>query len=392
MPLVLRVLAGLLFLSIALGVLGGTHLYLAQRLILDPALPPALERALLAVLIALGASIFLLPIGQRLLPLRVMRVLAWPPSLWMGTFFLLFVGVAVTDLAVWLVGRSAEAGVLDVSAQIGSARARAAGIALVTGGAVVWAVITALRGPVLRKVRVALPRWPASLDGFRIVQISDLHIGPLLGRDFAEQVVARCNALEPDLLALTGDLVDGPVSKLRDEVEPFRGLRARHGVYFVTGNHDHYSGAQDWVDVVEELGFRVLRNERVTIEREGGRFELAGVDDHNGSFERGWREDLPAALEGRDPGDAVVLLAHDPRSFGRPRTMDVDLQLSGHTPGGQIWPFRYLVRIYTRWVAGLYHERGCTLYVSRGTGFWGPPMRLLAPAEITEIELRRGAA
>ena len=391
MPLVLRVLGGLVFLTIALGVFGGTHLYLAQRLILDPSLPPALERVLLGVLIALGGSVFLLPIAERLLPLRATRLLAWPPSLWMGTFFLLFVGVAASDLAMWLAGTPAEAGMPDPSARIGPARTRAAGVVLVTGAVVVFAVISALRGPLLRKLTIALPRWPAALDGFRIVQISDIHIGPLLGRDFAERLVGRCNALKPDLLALTGDLVDGPVTKLRAEVEPFCGLRARHGVFFVTGNHDHYSGVQDWVDVAAELGFRVLRNERVTIEQDGARFELAGVDDHNGSFERGWREDLPAALEGRDLGDAVVLLAHDPRTFRRARTMDVDLQLSGHTHGGQIWPFRYLVRLIVPWVSGLHRYGDAHLYVSCGTGFWGPPMRLGAPAEITELRLRSAA-
>ena len=385
MPRVRRVLAGLLFLSVALSILVAAHLYLARRLVLDPGLPEPASTALRVLLFALAGSIFLLPIAERVLPLRALRWVAWPPSLWMGLMFLLLVALGASDLVMWLAGTAAVAADGDPEAGLGLARARAllvaAGVFAVAG----VAVATALRGPLHTRVRVAIPRWPAALDGFRIVQISDMHIGPILGRAFAEQLTRRCNALEPDLLAVTGDLVDGPVRQLRGEVTPFAGLRARHGVYFVTGNHDCYSGASDWVRVARELGMRVLRNERVVIERDGAVFDLAGVDDHNGAFEEGWREDLPAALDGRDTARPVVLLAHDPRTFRRACEMGVDLQLSGHTHGGQIWPFRYLVRLYTRWVAGLYREGQSQLYVSRGTGFWGPPMRLLAPAEITEI-------
>jgi hypothetical protein len=220
------------------------------------------------------------------------------------------------------------------------------------------------------------------------VQISDIHLGPLLGRAFARELVERVNALRPDLVALTGDLVDGSVARLRDEVAPFAGLRARHGAFFVTGNHDWYSGAEAWVGVVRELGLRPLRNERVEIGSAGASFDLAGVDDHRGDWLHGSPSDLARALEGRDAGRPVVLLAHDPTTFAEASRRGVDLQLSGHTHGGQIWPFRYLVRLAVPWVDGL-HERGASLlYVSRGTGFWGPPLRLLAPAEITEITLR----
>jgi predicted MPP superfamily phosphohydrolase len=229
--------------------------------------------------------------------------------------------------------------------------------------------------------------------GFRIVQISDLHIGPILGRAFAEQLVARANALEPDLVALTGDLVDGGVGQLADEVAPLAGLRARHGVYFVTGNHDHYSGARRWCEKARELGMHVLRNQRVEIRDGDTAFDLVGVDDHHGShFGRGGGEDLGAALDGRDRSRPAVLLAHDPSTFKRASTMAVDLQISGHTHGGQIWPFGILVHLAVPCVAGRFRRNGAELYVSRGTGFWGPPMRLFAPAEITEIVLRRRAA
>jgi len=182
--------------------------------------------------------------------------------------------------------------------------------------------------------------------------------------------------------------VDGAVERLAAEVAPFADLRARDGVFFVTGNHDHYSGARAWAARASELGMRVLRNERVEIRRGDAVFDLVGVDDHRGNWiDREEREDLPRALEGRDASRPAILMAHDPSTFKRASRSGVDLQISGHTHGGQIWPFRYFVRLAVPYVAGLYREGSSQLYVSRGTGFWGPPMRIAAPAEVTEIEI-----
>jgi predicted MPP superfamily phosphohydrolase len=198
------------------------------------------------------------------------------------------------------------------------------------------------------------------------------------------------NALAPDLVAVTGDLADGDAHRLADEVAPFAELRGRCGVFFVTGNHDHYSGADAWAARVRELGMRVLRNERVAIGEGADGFDLVGVDDHRGDVVGGvGGEDLERALAGRDPARPALLLAHDPTTFRRASRLSVDLQISGHTHGGQIWPFGYLVRLVVPWVAGPHRAGGSQLYVSRGTGFWGPPMRLFAPAEITEIVVRR---
>jgi predicted MPP superfamily phosphohydrolase len=242
----------------------------------------------------------------------------------------------------------------------------------------------------VRHVSIDLARGSRGLDGYRIVQISDLHIGHILGRDFAAEVVARVNALDPHLVAITGDLVDGDVATLREEVAPFAELRARDGVYFVTGNHDYYSGAEAWVARVRELGIRVLRNEHVSVGLPGAELDLAGVEDHHANLVASdAAEDLPRALAGRDAERPVVLLAHDPTTFRQAARLGVDLQLSGHTHGGQIWPFRWAVRLVLRFVAGHYRRGSSQLWVSRGTGFWGPPMRLLAPAEITAITLRR---
>jgi len=374
----LRVAIVALFVALALSSLGAAHWYIAQRLVLDPALSGGLRAAALGAITLLGVGAVLTPGFERWLPARWLRVVAFPFLLWMGVFWLAFVALAFSDLVLALMGANAT----DVSGP------RAALVALGVAATAGLALRNGLRVPAVRRVEIALARWPRALDGFRIVQISDIHIGPVLGRGFAAALTERVNALAPDLVAVTGDLVDGDVRRLRDEVAPFAALRGRHGVFFVTGNHDVYSGGEPWVERVRELGIRVLRNERVAIGGAAG-FDLAGIDDHRGDWLRGSTEDLGKALEGRDPARAVVLLAHDPGSFRRASTQGVDLQLSGHTHGGQIWPFNYLVRLAVRWVAGLHRVGASQLYVSRGSGFWGPPMRLFAPAEISEIVLRR---
>jgi len=302
----------------------------------------------------------------------------------MGLGFWLVVATATTDLGILTLG------VLGIATDDGAlSEYRAAGVASITVLASIVALRSGLKPPRDVRIDIELANWPAALNGFRIVQISDIHIGPILDRRFARAIVDRVNALDPDLIAVTGDLVDGAVEKLADEVAPFGDLKARHGVFFVTGNHDYYSGVVDWVAKADELGMRVLRNEWVEIGDSRGRFDLIGVDDHRGNMvgDDG-REDLPKALAGRDPARPAILLAHDPSTFRGASKLGIGLQLSGHTHGGQIWPFEYLVRAAVPYVAGHYRVRESQLYVSRGTGFWGPPMRLFAPAEISEFSIR----
>jgi len=377
-----RIAMILAILAIAIGILASAHLYLATRLVLDPGLDGSTRSILLWVIAMLGISMVLQPVAERFYRPPALRWLSWIPLLWMGVLLLTVVMLGITDGLLWLLG----AGPAE-----GAARIRAVGVVGVVAAASVVGLRAALATPQVRRVEVRIERWPASRDGFRIVQLSDIHIGPILQREFAASLVAEVNRLAPDLIALTGDLVDGSVRQLAGEVEPLGELSAPHGVYFVTGNHDYYSGAEAWLERISQLGIRPLRNERVQIGDGDGAFDLAGVDDHRGDWVRGSSEDLTKALRDRDPDRPVVLLAHDPTSFKRACAMQVDLQISGHTHGGQIWPFLYLVRLAMPQVAGLLRRGQSQLYVSRGTGFWGPPIRLFAPSEITEIVIRRGS-
>jgi hypothetical protein len=379
-----RTLAGLVFLLVILSVGVGGHAYLAQRLALAPGWPEPLRSGLVAGF-GIGLAAVLTQIFVRRRFGILSSALSWTAYVWLGFTFLLLTTTFATDAAMWLLGAASTAPQDTRLLE----RARALLVAVVASAAAVVALRQGLAPPGVRRIEIPLARWPQALDGFRIVQISDVHIGPLLDRRFATEIAKRVNALSPDLVAVTGDLVDGSVARIGDEVEPFGAIRARHGVFFITGNHDFYSGADAWVDRVCELGWRALRNERVVIGDGEGHFDLAGVDDHHGALlGPGQGEDLSRALGGRESARPVVLLAHDPATFRRASQYGVDLQLSGHTHGGQIWPFRYLVRATVPWVAGLYRLGASAVYVSRGTGFWGPPMRLGAPSEITELVLR----
>jgi uncharacterized protein len=237
-------------------------------------------------------------------------------------------------------------------------------------------------------VDVILPRLDPALDGFTIVQLSDLHVGPTIDRRFVQDLVDRCSTLGADMYALTGDLVDGSVAKYRDAAAPLGQLRAPHGVYAVTGNHEYYHGVDPWLGVLGELGLRYLRNEHVTIEKDGAAFTLAGIDDHEARGD-GHGPDVERALAGRDSALPVVMLAHQPRQAHATSKHGVDLQISGHTHGGQIWPWHYLVMIQQRGLLkGRYQIGDTQLYVTRGCGFWGPRVRIGAPLEITRVILR----
>lgn len=263
-------------------------------------------------------------------------------------------------------------------------------VARVMGAAAVAAAATTvgigahgvLNGPSVKRVAVPLAKLPRRADGFRIAVVSDVHLGPILGRGFAERVVRTVNDTRPDLIAVVGDLVDGSVEHLRSAVEPLAGLRARHGAFFVTGNHEYFSGAEQWVEHVQELGMHLLANARTELPG----FDLAGVNDVQGE-RTGHGPDFGKALGDRDRTRAAVLLAHQPVLIEDAVAHGVDLQLSGHTHGGQLWPGNYLAGLANPTVAGLERYGDTQLYVSRGAGAWGPPVRVGAPSDITVVEL-----
>jgi predicted MPP superfamily phosphohydrolase len=381
-----------IFITVVLTITVGVHYYLWARLVRDPRWPTpwaAIATSALALLaIGMPLAMFL---GRKNLALA--RALGWPAFIWMGLMFLLLVaslGADVVRLLAGLAARGRDVPV-DPERRIAAARLAAATVTALSGGLAAMAV-RAARGPVaVKRVEVKLARLPSAHDGLRIVQLTDIHVGSTIGRAFVEDIVRRTNALAPDVVAITGDLVDGSVADLGEAVAPLADLRARHGIYFVTGNHEYFSGAEPWLAELRRLGLRVLRNERVTIGDGSDGFDLAGVDDHSAERYGGPRADdaVAGAFSGRDPNREIVLLAHQPRSFTAATRLGVGLQLSGHTHGGQVWPFGFLVRLSQPFLAGLHRVGDSQIYVSRGTGYWGPPMRLGSPAEITEVVLRR---
>ncbi|MFJ3978479.1 metallophosphoesterase [Streptomyces sp. NPDC090021] len=262
------------------------------------------------------------------------------------------------------------------------ARAVGGAAAAVAVGTVAGGTYGVLRGPSVRRVQVPLAKLPRAAHGFRIAVVSDVHLGPVLGRAHAQRIVDTVNRTQPDLIAIVGDLVDGSVPDLGPAAEPLRGLTARHGSFFVTGNHEYFSGAEQWVEHVRELGLTPLENARRALPH----FDLAGVNDVQGERE-GSGPDFRAALGDRDRTRAAVLLAHQPVVIHDAVQHGVDLQLSGHTHGGQLWPGEYLAELANPTVAGLERYGDTQLYVSRGAGAWGPPVRVGAPSDITVVEL-----
>lgn len=277
----------------------------------------------------------------------------------------------------------------DPSRRLLLARGAAIFAGLTAAGVTGYGVRTAMGPPRLDRVRIPLAKLPRSMDGLRIATVSDIHLGPLRGRAHTERIVAMINRLDADLVAVVGDLVDGSVAELGAAAEPLRDLRSRYGSFFVTGNHEYYSGVEEWVREVDRLGLRVLQNERQEIRARGGVLDLAGVNDVTAAGTGlAAPADYAAALGDRDPSRPVVLLAHQPVAAHEAAKFGVDLQLSGHTHGGQMVPFNLLVKLQQPVVSGLGEVDGTKVYVTNGAGFWGPPVRVGAPPQVTLVELR----
>ncbi len=377
------IIRGLLAMLLVVGLIGGLHAYIGLRLVSAPNLGQPWETL---GWVSLGLLFVSIPAGfvaSRRPPTWGNQALYWTCMLWLGAFGLLLTGVVVADLvgAVWgLLGTPPEAQAL--------ARGKAVGVVAVVVPALAFAFLTARGRARVERVKVPVARLGAGLSGVRVVQISDVHIGPTLDRHFLRRVVEQVNALRPDIIAVTGDLVDGSVRTLREEVAPLSELRAALGVYYVTGNHEYYHGGAAWAAEVARRGLTVLHNEHRVLERAGARLVVAGVTDHEGGRmdpAHACRPDL--ALAGAPEGVPRLLLAHQPRTAFLARGLGVDLQLSGHTHGGQMFPFMFFVKLQQPVIRGLAMIAGVRVYTSRGTGYWGPPLRLGPAPEITELTL-----
>jgi len=351
-------------------VLGSAHYYVWLRFVHAPHWPAPWTAIATIALVVLAPSLPVAAIVMRRLQREVARPWMTLAYLWFGLAVYLLLAAAITNLVVAVT-------------PVGPRAAAVAGIAAAVA-VVAYGLVRVRRGPHVKRVRVPLVDLPVAAAGFTIVQLTDVHIGPSLRRAFAAKVVDRVNALEPDLIVLTGDLVDGRVRDLAGDVEPFGGLRAKHGVFAVTGNHEYYWNADAWIAHFTSLGMRYLRNAHVAMPG----FTLAGVDDSTSrAMAAGHGEDVAKAVADRDPALPVVLLAHHPSTVARAQLAGVDVQLSGHTHGGQLLPLGWLSRLFEPRVAGLAKFGATWLYVSEGTGFWGPPLRVGTSCEITHITL-----
>ena len=368
--------SSLIFLGLLAIVLGPFHLYVWWRLVKGTTRPGHWRTAGTIVLLALVAS--LLVTFSR----RVRDFVPWFPTfvglMWVAVLLYLVLSLLVLEVPR-LVAKRVIKPEVDENRRLLIARGAAIVAGLTATTTVGLGVRSALGPPVLKRVHIPLAKLPSSLDGYRIALVADIHLGSrLTGVAHTRRIVEQINALNADLIAVVGDLADGDVEELHAQALPLLELSSKDGAFFVTGNHEYYSGVEQWLVEVAELGMRPLRNERLEIRG----LDLAGIDDVSAN------PDYAKALSGRDPAKPVILLAHQPVAVREASKYGVDLQLSGHTHGGQMVPFDLVARLQQPVISGLAEFNGTRVYVTNGAGFWGPPVRVGAPPDITLVELR----
>jgi len=381
----------MLFLLIAMSIFGSAYAFVGWRL---SAHGDSLTQAAVWGLLAFHffATFVSFAVLRQVGPSDSTRPLFWFVYGGMGLFSFLFSGLILAELG-WAGLRLFEGvtggTVIDDDRRKFLTSALNLGVLIAAGVGGVWGFRAATRSPGVVEVDIPIEGLPEELDGFRIAQVSDLHVGPTIGAEFARGVVQTVNGLAPDLIALTGDFVDGSVEHLSEGIAPLADLQAPDGVFFVTGNHEYYSGPVAWCRKMKELGMEVLLNSHQVIVRGTSKLLVAGVTDYRaGRMLPSHRSDPDAAMAGAPECDAKILLAHQPKSCTAAKPYAFDLQLSGHTHGGQIFPWNFMVWLTQPFTKGLYRFGSGWVYVNPGTGYWGPPMRVGVPSEVTLLTLR----
>lgn len=340
------------------------------------------------VWLSLGTFVFLQILGPylyRAYPDRFSRlfVLHWLTYTTLGVFACMLLYTMAADLLIWT-GR-----VIFHYDDVHFERLIFIAVAAMALISVVVGVLQATTGPRMYHVDIPMKGLPGEWDGFTIAQVSDVHVGPTIGRNYMETIVKAVNDISPDMVALTGDFVDGSVARLKNAIAPIGQINAKHGVYFVTGNHEYYWGVHEWIDEFQRLGARVLLNEHVVILQNGCPLVVAGVTDYSaGQMVPSHHSDPAKSVEGAPEKVVKILLAHQPSSYRKAFEAGFDLQISGHTHGGQFFPWSIFVALSHRYYKGLNKHESMWIYVSRGAGYWGPPLRFTIPSEITLIRLK----
>lgn len=388
-----RTMSMLLFLLVATLILLGLHFYMYMRLVKDPMLPPFLRTMGTALLAIALMSMPTTMIIARYLSPNYSKWVTLGPYYWMAAFFLICVFLVAGDLLRLMWAGLGRLEVLpeswrSVDSWLWMKRGIAGLAVSIAGCLVVYGSVHQGRGPQVLHHTVVLRHAQPGLSGLRIVQLSDLHVGPTLGRKWLSDVVARVNEQKPDVVLITGDLVDGLPDKLGPEIQPLKDLTATYGTYFVTGNHEYYSGAPEWITFIEAMGIRVLKNQSVTLQVGAAQLCLAGVNDFQAAgMIPGDVSDPEKAVHGCPPGIPIILMAHDPRSVTKAANAGVSLVLAGHTHGGQLWPWTWAVLLQQKHRQGFYQVGETSLYVSAGTGYWGPPLRIGTQSEISVFDV-----
>ncbi len=364
------------------------HLYMGWRLLPDM---PFGAGGMVVVISLLVLSAIVMPFGEfarRNKHSPLSDHLAGAGFLAMGFFSSLLILTLLRDVLL-LAGFAASGWLIDATSVLQMQSWSAAAVPALAVLVTCVGLVNARRRAAVRNVDVPIAGLPLRLHGFSIVQISDVHVGATIKNGYVSRIVDAVNALDADMIAVTGDLVDGSVGRLSSHTEPLSRLSARHGAYFVTGNHEYYSGANAWVIELRRLGLFVLLNEHVVLEHDGETIVVAGVTDFSAHhFDAAHRSDPAAAIAGAPQRASVrLLLAHQPRSAFAAAKAGFDVQLSGHTHGGQFFPWNLVVKLLQPFAAGLHRLDDLWVYVSRGTGYWGPPKRFGAPSEITHLRL-----